>query len=78
MKKEQVNEAIQALLEEGSTSKNLSESLQKIMSTLQSCDDICLSKNKCMCEMEQLVDNENLDPYLRTQLLDIVALMEQL
>lgn len=75
---QQVINAAEGMLEEGNLSKNVTEGLKQLVAVLKKSDDVSLVKEKCLHELESLSNNENLDSYIRTQLWDLVALLERL
>jgi len=67
----------EVIIEEGPP-KNVTEGLQNVVEVLKNGDEASLKKDKCVCALEPLADNNGLNSYVRTQLLDILALIEQL
>ncbi len=71
--------SIEAILEEeDSVSKAVKSCLEGVIAVLKSDGDVSLKKDKCMVELDTLANNDYLDSYMRTQIWDIVALVEQL
>ena len=65
-----------AMLEE-ELPKSVEEGLRKLVQLLKEKEDNSITKDKCIVLLEELVDNNNLNPYVRSQLLDLVAATEQ-
>jgi len=58
--------------------KNVTHTLDKIENILNEDIDISLRKDKCITELQEIDDDTSLDANVRTQLWDIVSVLEQL
>jgi len=76
MRKNNVLNLTEAMLDE-EMPKSVGEGLKKLVQLLKEGDD-SITKDKCIVILEELVDNNNLNAYIRSQLLDLVAATEQL
>ena len=72
-----IQETIEALLEEENLPKSVVQCMENIQHVLTS-EDQTLVKDKCLSLLEPLVENSGLESFLRTQILDLVALFEQM
>ena len=62
------------LKKEQSMSKNIKERIDRIISHLEK--DHELGKDKALTEIEELMENNNIEPYIRTQIWNIVSMIE--
>ena len=62
------------LKKEQSMSKNIKERIDRIISHLEK--DPELGKDKALTEIEELMENNNIEPYIRTQIWNIVSMIE--
>jgi len=58
--------------------KNISSKLNSIKTILNENGDISVKKNKCLCELDDVHEDNNVEAALRCQLWDIVSSLEQL
>lgn len=66
------------IMEEEGVPRSVVQSMKQLIDNLNSEGDIKIKKDKGIYMLEDVVNNDNIDPYIRTQLLDIVAHLEQL
>lgn len=72
-----VTDAIKLLGElkkEQAISKNIKERIDRIISYLEK--DPELGKDKALTEIEELMEGNNIEPYMRTQIWNIVSMIE--
>lgn len=73
-----VNEAISVLNElkcDPSVNKNIKGRIERIIACLE--NDIDLGKDKALVEIEEMMDANDMEPYLRTQIWNIISLIER-
>jgi len=58
--------------------KNLDTCLHEVIAVLKEDGDVSLRKDKCMSLLDTLGNDDHLDSYVRTQVWDMIALVEQL
>lgn len=76
---EEIIDTLTRLQEDSTIPKNLKLKIQNIMSTLKGKDiDISIKINKALHELDEMGDDANLQPYVRTQLLNIVSMLERI
>lgn len=68
----------QEIIDEEGVPRSVVASMKQLIDNLNSDGDIKIRKDKGIYMLEDVVNNDNIDPYIRTQLLDIVAHLEQL
>lgn len=73
-----VADAMKMLLEEQGTPRNVREKVQAMISTIQGDGDASLKADKILMELDELQDDINLPPYVRTQLWSISSMLEDL
>lgn len=82
MKKEKLKDVIKVLssLEEDVTvPKNVRESVKKVISVLKGGGkEMSLKVNKALHILEEVSSDMNMEPYTRTQLMNVVSLLEKL
>ena len=62
------------LKEDSTVNKNIKERIEKIIAFLE--EDENLGVDKALLEIEEMMENNNLPPYTRTQIWNIVSLLE--
>lgn len=75
-----LNNVVSALsdLEKDSTvPKNVKDKVQKIMSVLNEDMDVPIKVDKAIQELDDMADDVNLQPYTRTQIWNVVSLLEK-
>lgn len=78
---EKVNEVIEALddmLNDSTIPKNVKNKIQSTMDALKEEIEISLRVNKALQELDELTDDINIEPYTRTQLWNIVSMLEMI
>jgi uncharacterized protein (UPF0147 family) len=67
------------LREESTTPKNIKEKLQNIIAILQSTEDeVSIKKSKALEILDQISNENNIQPFLRTQIWNVVSILETL
>ncbi len=75
----QIIEAISELQNDNTVPKNIKTKLQGVTIILQGKDEeISIKVNKALDELEELSDDANIQSYTRTQLWNIVSLLESI
>lgn len=80
-KEQQLEEVIQVLneLQEDTTlPRNVKLKLESVLRHLQGPDEVSIKVNRCLDELEEVVNDVNMQPYTRTQLWNIVTMLEKL
>ena len=80
-KEESVKNIISTLTELGEDStipKNVKTKLQNVQMILNREEDMPIQVNRCLDELELVSNDVNLQPYTRTQIWNIVTLLEKL
>ena len=75
----QIIEAISELQNDNTVPKNIKTKLQSVSIILQGKDEeMSIKVNKALDELEELSDDANIQSYTRTQLWNIVSLLESI
>ena len=77
---DQIQEVIKTLTElseEASVPKNVKLKLQELAKTLNDKTDISMKVNKALNELDEIANDINIEPYIRTQIWSIVSLLEK-
>ena len=66
------------LREESTTPKNIKEKIQKVIEILQNDDEVSIKKSKALDLLEQISNENNIQTFLRTQIWNVVSILETL
>lgn len=70
-------EVLEELCEEGSVPKNIKAKFLDIVSYLKESDEVSIKVNKALHSLDEIGDDTNLQPYIRTQIWNIVSMLEK-
>ncbi len=73
-----VMEAISTLSEDSSIPRNVKSKLEKVSEILTGEGELSIKINKSLEEIDELAEDTNLQPYFRTQIWNLVSLMESI
>jgi len=76
---EQISKAIEALddlRQDTTVPKNVKQKIDEIISGLKSKQEVSIVVNKALNDLDEISDNNNIQPYTRTQIWNIVSLLE--
>ena len=76
---ETVKQAIEILLEledDPSVPKNVRSKLKTVIETLRSGEDMSIKLSKAFQILEEINEDQNIDPYIRTQILNVSGILE--
>ena len=71
-------EILEELKTDSSVPRNVKEKIENTISALKEKNDIKLRINKALHELDEIADDTNLQPYTRTQIWNVVSLLEKL
>ena len=71
-----ISNALQELQNDITVPKNIKIKLEQINLTLNSSNELLIKVNKALDEFEDIVNDTNLKPYTRTQIWNIVSVLE--
>ncbi len=74
----QVIEAVKELLEDNTVPKNIKSKLEQVIVILQEEGELSIKINKVQNCFDEIVDDGNMESYTRTQLWNIVSLLEMI
>ena len=75
---EQVIEFLSNLQEDTGVPKNVKSKIQEIISSLQDHKDMSIKINKALTELEDIANDANMQSYTRTQIWNVISLLEKL
>ena len=81
MKEKEINPIIEILEElktDSSVPRNVKEKIGNTIVALKEKNDLKLRINKALHELDEIADDANLQPYTRTQIWNVVSLLEKL
>ncbi|MEM3374160.1 MAG: UPF0147 family protein [Candidatus Woesearchaeota archaeon] len=78
MKTQDVIETMNELLNDNTVPKNIKQKLEQIIKSLQQPGDLSLQVNKALSILEEISEDVNLQPYTRTQIWNLVSMLETL
>jgi uncharacterized protein (UPF0147 family) len=73
---EHVMRALTELQEDNTVPRNVKNKVQRVMQILQEKEELSIRINKALNELDEVADDANLQPYTRTQIWNIVSLLE--
>ncbi len=65
-------------LEEDSVPRNVKERIVVTVISLEEDKEVSIRVNKALHELEEIADDPNLQPYIRTQIWNIVSVLEKI
>jgi uncharacterized protein (UPF0147 family) len=72
-------ESLQEIASDSAVPRNVKERLVKIIEVLKNdSEDILLRKDKALSELDEVVEDTNLQPYTRTQIWNVVSVLEMI
>ncbi|MBS3142167.1 UPF0147 family protein [Candidatus Woesearchaeota archaeon] len=71
-------EQLRELSEDPAVPRNVRTKLTDTIKFLENSDEISVRANKALSELDSLADDNNMDAYTRTQIYNIVSLLEKL
>lgn len=75
----EVIESLTTLQEDTTLPKNVKLKIQNIINTFKEKNtDVSIKVNKALHELDEMGDDANMQPYTRTQLLNIVSMLEKI
>jgi len=80
MTEEQISsimEAVSELLSDSTVPRNVKVKLENIIKALKEEGDISLKINRVLNDLDEITSDVNLQPYTRTQLWNIVSMLEK-
>ena len=74
---EQIKDCIHELQEDSSTSKNVRSKIGEVLALLEADGDMSINVSKALNVLEELSDDINIESFTRTQLWNLVSLLEK-
>ncbi|MBN1792634.1 UPF0147 family protein [Candidatus Woesearchaeota archaeon] len=76
----EVIDTIKDILEDSGIQKNIKQKLERVIQELSAADKktLKLKVDKCIDEMDEICNDGNIQPFIRTQIWSIVSMLESL
>jgi len=74
----QVVDALRELCEEATVPKNVKSRFVEIVGSLEQTKEVSIKVNKALHDLDEIGDDTNLQPYIRTQIWNISSMLEKL
>jgi len=71
-------ESLNILMEDTTVPKNVKIKIENIIIILKEEEDLSIKVNKALHELDEIADDTNLQPFTRTQIWNVVSLLEKL
>lgn len=75
---ENINDSLTELKHDSTIPKNIREKIEEIITVLNDGSDSSIKINKALDTLDEIADDANLEPYIRTQIWNVVSLLEKL
>jgi len=69
---------LKELIEDSAVPKNVKENVERVIKTLEGKGEMSLKVNKALNELDEIADDINMQPYTRTQVWNIVSMLEKI
>jgi len=73
----EIIEVITELCEDPTVPRNIKSKFQEIVSHLKDSNETSIKVNKALHNLDEIGDDTNLQPYIRTQIWNIVSMLEK-
>jgi uncharacterized protein (UPF0147 family) len=70
-------DVLEELCVESSVPRNIKEKFKDMASSLKAQGEISVKKNKALHDLDEIGDDTNLQPYIRTQIWNLVSMLEK-
>jgi uncharacterized protein (UPF0147 family) len=77
VKVKEIVEVLTELKEDNTVPKNVKEKIKVVMDVLKEEADLKLKVNKILHELDDIADDPNLQPFTRTQIWNVVSMLEK-
>jgi uncharacterized protein (UPF0147 family) len=71
-----VLDALEELKSDSTVPKNIKSKIELIIDSLQEAQELSIKVNRALNELDEISDNCNIQPYTRTQIWNVVSLLE--
>jgi len=75
---ESIIDVLNELSEDGSVPRNVKETVNSTIKALKEDKEISIKINKALHELDEIADDPNLQQYTRTQIWNVVSLLENI
>ena len=74
----QINTLLVELCEDNSVPRNVKAKFQKIITLLKDANTLSIKVNQALHELDEVNDDTNLEPYIRTQIWNASSMLEKI
>ncbi len=74
---EEIVEILEELRDDNTVPRNVKEKVRLTIGVLKSNNEVTINVNKALQELDEIADDPNLQAYTRTQIWNIVSLLEK-
>lgn len=74
----QILQTLQELETDNSVPKNVKKKITTTIQTLQKDGEMSIKKNKALNELEEIAEDTNMQAYTRTQIFNLVSMLEKI
>ncbi|MEM2131416.1 MAG: UPF0147 family protein [Candidatus Woesearchaeota archaeon] len=78
METQELIDTMNDLLNDNTLPKNIKTKLEQIIKSFQEKGDVSLKANKALSILEEISEDVNLQPYTRTQIWNLISMLETL
>jgi uncharacterized protein (UPF0147 family) len=71
-------ESIKEIQEDSTMPKNVKEKLNDVVGLLKATQESSMNVSKALDKIEEITDDSNLQPYARTQIMNLASMLESL
>jgi uncharacterized protein (UPF0147 family) len=71
-------EALEELRSDTTVPKNIKQKIGEIIDSLKDGKELSMKINRALNELDEISDNNNIQPYTRTQIWNVVSILESL
>ncbi|AJF61151.1 TPA: hypothetical protein HA239_05165 [Candidatus Woesearchaeota archaeon] len=75
---EEITEILQELLDDTTVPKNVKTKIQQIIDSLNQKTELSLRVNKALSLLDEISDDNNIQPYTRTQIWNVASILESI
>ena len=74
---DEIIEVLEELCDDNTVPKNIKAKFQEIVTSLKKGDEVSIKVNKALQDLDEIGDDTNLQPYVRTQIWNISSMLEK-
>ncbi len=75
---QEIVESLNLLMEDPVVPRNIKIKIENVVTILKEEEDISIKVNKALHELDEIADDTNMQPFTRTQIWNVVSMLEKL